>query len=93
MGKIFVEAIGWLATIFFLSGYYLVSRKKIPADGKAFNLINLFGAILYLAYSIANQIYPLLVFEIIFIIVIAKLLYGIYFEPKESGSGILRVEN
>ena len=86
--KIITEAMGWLASVFFLSGYFLVSRKKIEADGKSFNLMNLAGALFFSGYAVMGNLIPLLVFEILFIIIIAKLLYKIYFKPKNLGPGI-----
>lgn len=40
----FMQALGWIGTIAYLLGYYLVSVEKISPTGKLFHGLNIVGA-------------------------------------------------
>ena len=40
-----IQIIGWIGTILILLAYYFVSSKKVDADSKIYQLMNLFGVI------------------------------------------------
>lgn len=73
-----VEVIGWVGDACFLLSYYLVSQGKINADGKAFNLMNLVGAILFGIYAIIKHAMPILILECFWSTIAIAVLYKTY---------------
>ena len=59
----FIEWIGWVADGIFVIAYLLVSQKKLSGDGKVFNIMNLFGAILFGFYGWQKGVVPVLILE------------------------------
>ncbi len=45
MITLIIQASGWLGTILILVAYYMVSNKKLAADSRAYQILNLVGSI------------------------------------------------
>ncbi len=43
--EIFIQTIGWMGTALVLAAYFLVSMKKIEADSRVYQGMNLLGVI------------------------------------------------
>lgn len=58
-----IEMIGWIADVFFLLAYFLVSQGKVDGKGKPYNYLNLGGAVLFGIYAVIKSATPILVLE------------------------------
>ena len=54
--KNLAEIVGWYGMTAILAAYILVSSKTIPANGYAYQLLNLTGAIGILTISLAKKV-------------------------------------
>lgn len=43
--EIIIQTLGWIGTILIVVAYFLVSRQYLSGQSKAYQLLNLFGAI------------------------------------------------
>ena len=58
------EFIGYAGSALYIVGFFLVSQGHVEGEGFVFNLLNLFGAILYLVYSKIKKALPIFILEI-----------------------------
>ncbi len=65
MQEIFIQIAGWTGTFLIVMAYFLVSFKKIGPGKKAYQLMNLFGAIGVGVNVFYHQAWPALVMEIV----------------------------
>lgn len=65
MPEIMIQTAGWLGTFLIVLAYFLVSFKKIDSGKKAYQLMNLFGAIGVGINVFFHQEWPALVMEVI----------------------------
>lgn len=55
------DALGWMGSMLFILGYYLVSSGRIDGEDWVFNLISLLSALLLLLYSFIIADMPFIV--------------------------------
>ena len=65
MPEIIIQIAGWAGTFLIVLAYFLVSFKKIDSGKKAYQLMNLFGAIGVRVNVFYHQAWPALVMEIV----------------------------
>ena len=65
MADILIQTAGWAGTFLIVLAYFLVSFKKIDSGKKAYQLMNLLGAIGVGVNVFYHQAWPALVMEII----------------------------
>lgn len=53
-----IDIVGWIGTLLVLTGYFLVSNKKIKPEGWPYNLLNLIGAFCIGANVFVNHAWP-----------------------------------
>ena len=58
MYEIFVETIGWIASILIVGAFALNSFGKIPATSKLYQLANLVGGIFFIVNTVYHKAYP-----------------------------------
>jgi hypothetical protein len=56
--ELLLAAIGWAGAAVLLAGYALVSSARIPGDGAAYQLLNLFGSAALMVNSAHNAAWP-----------------------------------
>ena len=78
-----LELVGWVADAFFLCAYWLVSTKRVKGESKAFNSMNLVGAILYGIYATFKNALPIVVLEFFWGGIASIALYKAFFRPEE----------
>lgn len=74
----------WTANTLVIASFFLVSRGIIKGDGKIFNFAALTIATLYLSYSIAENIAPLLILNVIYITISTRTLHLLYTDPQKT---------
>ena len=45
MSNVLIQTLGWVGTSLFVIAYYLISNKKLSADSKQYQWMNLIGAV------------------------------------------------
>lgn len=73
-----IEMIGWVADVFFVTAYFLVSQGKVEAKGRLFNFMNLFGATLFGIYAVLKDATPVLILEMFWGSIAVYALYKAY---------------
>ena len=69
MYEIFVETIGWIASILIVGAFALNSFGKISATSKVYQLANLLGGIFFVANTIYHGAYPSAVVNVVWVII------------------------
>ncbi|HBR15770.1 MAG TPA: hypothetical protein DD723_09590 [Candidatus Omnitrophica bacterium] len=59
------EIAGWIGMVLFLLAYILVTFKKIEVTGRAYQSLNLFGALALGTNVFYEKVWPALVLEIV----------------------------
>ncbi len=67
MIEILVDVVGWAGAGVLLAAYALASSGRIPADGPAFQALNLLGAVALTANSGYHQAWPSAILNIAWI--------------------------
>jgi len=84
MTDILFEVIGWVGSGLLIMAYLLVSSKKLAPQSSAYQLINLFGAILLLIYAIHTSAYPFVLVNSIWLVIGLIFFVKIFMKKKES---------
>jgi hypothetical protein len=69
MYEIFVETIGWLASILIVGAFALNSFGKIDATSKVYQLANLIGGICFIINTIYHKAYPSAVVNVVWVVI------------------------
>jgi hypothetical protein len=69
MYEIFVEIIGWLASILIVGAFALNSFGKIDATSKLYQFANLIGGIFFIINTIYHKAYPSAVVNVVWVII------------------------
>ena len=69
MYEIFVETIGWIASILIVGAFALNSFGKIPATSKWYQLANLVGGIFFIVNTVYHKAYPSAVVNVVWVII------------------------
>ena len=69
MYEIFVETIGWIASILIVGAFALNSFGKIPATSKLYQLVNLVGGIFFIVNTVYHKAYPSAVVNVVWVII------------------------
>ena len=70
--NILIDLIGWLGASLILVAYYLISSKKTSSDSKAYQMLNLIGAIALIINTYAKGAIPPAVLNLIWAIIALK---------------------
>lgn len=69
MYEIFVETIGWIASILIVGAFAWNSFGKIPATSKLYQLANLVGGIFFIINTVYHKAYPSAVVNVVWVII------------------------
>jgi hypothetical protein len=69
MYKIFVETIGWIASILIVGAFALNSFGKISSTSKLYQLANLIGGIFFIVNTVYHKAYPSAVVNVVWVII------------------------
>ena len=69
MYEIFVETIGWIASILIVGAFALNSFGKISAISKWYQLANLVGGIFFIVNTVYHKAYPSAVVNVVWVII------------------------
>jgi uncharacterized protein with PQ loop repeat len=69
MIKLFIDFIGWIATVCILIAFYLNTRKIIKSDSNKFLLLNLFSGLFMALNSGYYQAYPSMITSIFWLLI------------------------
>ena len=65
--ELIAEICGWIGMVLFLVAYFLVTFKKITADSRHYQFLNLIGAI-FIGYNVFYaKVWPAFVLEIVWV--------------------------
>ncbi|HEX8931891.1 MAG TPA: hypothetical protein VF810_01925 [Patescibacteria group bacterium] len=64
-----IEIIGWIGTISILLAYFLVSIKKLNANSKEFQLLNLFGSLGIIVNTWYHKAIPSVVLNAVWLLI------------------------
>jgi hypothetical protein len=69
MYEIFVETIGWIASILIVGAFALNSFGKITSTSKLYQLANLVGGIFFIVNTVHHKAYPSAVVNVVWVII------------------------
>jgi hypothetical protein len=69
MYEIFVETIGWIASILIVGAFALNSFGKIASTSKLYQLANLVGGIFFIVNTVYHKAYPSAVVNVVWVII------------------------
>ncbi len=69
MYEIFVETIGWIASILIVGAFAMNSFGKIASTSKLYQLANLVGGIFFIVNTIYHKAYPSAVVNVVWVII------------------------
>lgn len=69
MYEIFVETIGWIASILIVGAFALNSFGKIDSTSKLYQLANLIGGIFFIINTVHHKAYPSAVVNVVWVII------------------------
>jgi hypothetical protein len=69
MYEIFVEIIGWIASILIVGAFALNSFGKIASTSKLYQLANLVGGIFFIINTVYHQAYPSAFVNVVWVII------------------------
>jgi hypothetical protein len=69
MYEIFVETIGWIASILIVGAFALNSFGKIESTSKLYQLANLIGGIFFIVNTVYHKAYPSAVVNVVWVII------------------------
>ncbi len=69
MYEIFVETLGWIASILIVGAFALNSFGKIASTSKPYQLANLIGGIFFIANTVYHKAYPSAVVNLVWVII------------------------
>jgi hypothetical protein len=69
MYEIFVESIGWIASILIVGAFALNSFGKIESTSKLYQLANLIGGIFFVVNTVYHKAYPSAVVNVVWVII------------------------
>jgi hypothetical protein len=64
-----VEILGWIGSVAVLIAYGLNSYQKLRSDSMVFYLLNLFGGILLIIYSVYKEAFPNAFINVVWVII------------------------
>ncbi len=67
MDKILIDLIGWLGALLLLTGYALVSTKRMEGDSPTYQILNLLGGACLILNTVYYGAYPSSVVNIVWI--------------------------
>lgn len=79
---IIIQIFGWVGTLLIVSAYFLVSRKIVDAQSRAYQLMNLFGAIGVGMNVFYQEAWPALALQVIWGIIAILALISIRSSQK-----------
>ena len=69
MYEIFVETIGWIASILIVGAFAMNSFGKIASTSKLYQLANLTGGIFFIVNTVYHKAYPSAVVNVVWVII------------------------
>lgn len=69
MYEIFVESIGWIASVLIVGAFALNSLNKISSTSKAYQLANLVGGIFFIVNTIHHKAYPSAMVNVVWVFI------------------------
>ncbi len=66
---IFIETIGWIASVLIVGAYYLNIRGKLHAGSPAYIWANMIGGVFFVANTIWHGAYPSAVVNVIWVVI------------------------
>ncbi len=64
-----IDVIGWIGAILLLIAYWAGVQKRLPPDGVTYNLLNAVGSLAIGVNVLANQAYPSVVLNAVWLAV------------------------
>ena len=80
--ELFVETLGWLASILIVGSYALNLWGKIEANSKIYVWANIIGGLFFVVNTYFHQAYPSMVVNIIWVIIAVVLLIKPLFKKQ-----------
>ena len=69
MYEIFVETIGWIASLLIVGAFALNSFGKIASTSKVYQLANLLGGIFFIINTVYHKAYPSAFVNVVWVII------------------------
>jgi hypothetical protein len=67
--EIFIEVIGWIASVLIVGAYFLNIRGKLSAQSMPYILSNAVGGIFFIANTIYHGAYPSALVNVVWVII------------------------
>jgi hypothetical protein len=80
--EIFIEIIGWIASVLIVGAYFLNIRGKLSAQSMPYILANLVGGAFFIANTIWHGAYPSALVNVVWVIIAMVSLYQLR-KPKK----------
>ncbi|HSC53994.1 MAG TPA: hypothetical protein VLC98_10250 [Phnomibacter sp.] len=73
--EIFIEIIGWIASVLIVGAYFLNIRGKLSSQAPLYILANMIGGAFFVANTIWHGAYPSALVNVVWVIIAAVSLY------------------
>lgn len=67
--NLFIEMLGWIASVLIVGSYALNITGKLPASSKIYVLANIIGGILFVVNTYYHQAYPSMFVNVVWVII------------------------
>ena len=67
--ELFIEIMGWIASVLIVGSYALNITGKLPASSKTYVLANIIGGIFFVVNTYYHQAYPSMFVNVIWVII------------------------
>jgi hypothetical protein len=74
--QLLADALGWVGAVALLLAYGLISFRKLSAQGKTYQALNIFGSLLLIINTAYHQAYPSTAVNVIWIVIAVASLLG-----------------
>lgn len=80
--KLFIDILGWIASISILTAYALNSYQKIKSDSYPFLILNIIGGVCFVIYTFYLKAYANTFLNIVWVIIAIPALIKLIGKPK-----------
>jgi hypothetical protein len=81
--ELFIEIIGWIASVLIVGAYFLNIRGKLSAQSASYIVANLIGGAFFIANTIWHGAYPSALVNVVWVIIALVSLYQLR-KPKKA---------
>lgn len=82
--KLFIDILGWVASISILAAYALNSYQKIKSDSYTFLILNIFGGVCFVIYTFYLKAYANTFLNVVWVIIAIPALFKLMRKSRST---------